>query len=163
EHAEATPDVERAIDQQRGGGRPLDMGVRRQMESALRADFSGVRVHTDNQANVLNNELSAKAFTTGQDIFFRPHAYNPASSIGRELLAHELTHVVQQNGTAISRKLSVSDPGDPHEIEAEHTARAIIQQEHSAPSPGTDVAKQEEEKQEEQIGMAGRMQDGVLR
>src|SRR5215471_2017522 len=134
EHPDASPDVERTIEQRRGGGQALDGGVRRQMETALGADFSGVRVHTDSQANVLNHELSAKAFTTGQDIFFRQGAYDPGSSIGRELLAHELTHVVQQNGAAISRKLSVSQPGDAHEVEAEQSARAIIQQEHSAPT-----------------------------
>src|SRR5262245_34827402 len=74
QHPDAPPDVERTVEQRRGGGQPLDAGVRRQMESALRADLGGVRVHTDSQANVLNHELSAKAFTTGQDVFFRQGA-----------------------------------------------------------------------------------------
>ena len=60
-----------------------------------------MRVHTGPRADSLNHTLQAKAFTTGQDIFFRQGAYNPASSGGQELLAHELTHVVQQNGDRV--------------------------------------------------------------
>ena len=90
--------VESSIQQARGGGQSLDRGVRTQMESSLGTDFSGVRVHTDSRANSLNHSLSARAFTTGQDVFFRSGAYNPGSSSGRELIAHELTHVMQQRG-----------------------------------------------------------------
>lgn len=68
------------------------------MERALGADFGGVRVHTDERADALNRSLRARAFTTGADIFFRRGAYDPASPGGREVLAHELTHVVQQQG-----------------------------------------------------------------
>jgi hypothetical protein len=163
EHDDAPSDVERTIEQRRGGGQSLDGGVRRQMETALKADFSGVRVHTDGESNGLNHALSAKAFTTGQDIFFRQGAYDPGSSIGRELLAHELTHVVQQNGAAISRKLSVSQPGDTHEMEAEQTARAIIQQEHSAPSAAAEIDKQDDKDQEPTTAMASRAHDEVQR
>jgi hypothetical protein len=123
------PTVERDIQSQRGGGQPLDTGVRGQMESSFGADFSRVRVHTGVQADSLNHELSARAFTTGHDIFFRHGAYQPGSTVGRELLAHELTHVVQQNGDQVKRSMSVSQPGDPHELEAEHTARVVMQRE----------------------------------
>ena len=123
--------VESAIQQKRGGGHSLDSGVRRQMEGALGTDFSGVRVHTDAHSDGLNRSLSARAFTTGQDIFFRQGAYEPGSSSGRELIAHELTHVVQQDGDKVRRAMTVSQPGDPHEVEAEHTARAVMQLEHS--------------------------------
>jgi hypothetical protein len=139
---EVSPHVEEAINRDRGGGQPLDAGVRRQMESAFGADFGSVRVHTDSQAHKLNQELSAKAFTTGQDIFFRQGAYEPGSSPGRELIAHELTHVVQQSGDTVSRQFTVSQPGDDHEVEAEHTARAIMQQEHQ-----TGIGGEEEDKQ----------------
>jgi hypothetical protein len=91
------PEVEQAIQTARGGGQALDSAVRVQMEPALGADFGGVRVHTGGQADALNRSLSARAFTTGQDIFFKQGEYSPGSSGGRELLAHELTHVVQQN------------------------------------------------------------------
>ena len=61
-------------------------------------DFSNVNIHTDSSADNLNRSLGAKAFTTGNDIYFRSGEYNPSSSSGQELLAHELTHVVQQTG-----------------------------------------------------------------
>jgi hypothetical protein len=76
------------------------------MEPAFGADFSGVRVHSDSKAHGLNQSLQARAFTTGQDIFFRGGEYNPGSSAGKELVAHELTHVVQQNGPAVAKKPS---------------------------------------------------------
>jgi hypothetical protein len=124
--------VESAIQGKRGGGNSLDGGVRRQMEGALGADFSGVRVHVDTQADSLNRSLSARAFTTGKDIFFRQGAYEPGSSTGRELIAHELTHVVQQDGDKVRRAMTVSQPGDPHEVEAENTARAVMQLEQAS-------------------------------
>lgn len=104
EGGDVAPDVERSIQASRGGGRPLDEPVRRSMENAFGADFSRVRIHTGGQADALNQTLQAKAFTTGQDIFFRGNAYAPQSQGGQELLAHELTHVVQQNGPAVQPK-----------------------------------------------------------
>jgi len=95
---EVTPEVESSIESARGGGQGLDAGVRGQMESAFGADFSGVRIHTGGQSHALNRAVSAVAFTTGKDIFFRDGAYNPAGTDGKKLLAHELTHVVQQGG-----------------------------------------------------------------
>jgi len=84
------------------------------MESTLHADFSRVRVHTDTEADALNRALHARAFTTGRDIFFGRHEYNPATSDGRELLAHELTHVVQQTTEPPLRQL---DGGSIAELE----------------------------------------------
>lgn len=139
--SDVSQNVEGAIEKERGGGHGLDAGVKRQMESSLGSDFGGVRVHTDQRADSLNRSLSARAFTTGQDIFFREGAYQPGSSVGRELIAHELTHVVQQNGNAVKRAMSVSQPGDPHEVEAEQTARAVMQQEHS----GSNTKEEEKE------------------
>ncbi|MBU7584272.1 MAG: DUF4157 domain-containing protein [Nostoc sp. TH1S01] len=92
----ASPDVEAGIQRARSGGQPLADSIREPMEQAFGADFSGVRVHTDAQADQLNQSIQAKAFTTGQDVFFRQGAYEPGSRGGQELLAHELTHVVQQ-------------------------------------------------------------------
>ena len=150
--AEAVPDVEQAIQRVRGGGQTLDSGARIRMESAFGADFSGVRVHTDGGADTLNRQLSARAFTTGQDIFFRQGAYNPGSSSGRELLAHELTHVVQQNGDKVQRKLTVGQPGDKYEQEADQVARAVMQQEQQPVQKESDeglVRRQIEEEEEE--------------
>lgn len=94
----ATPDLESSIQQSRGGGQPLSDTIREPMEQAFGADFSGVKVHTDTQSDQLNQSIQARAFTTGQDVFFRQGEYDPASRGGQELIAHELTHVVQQNG-----------------------------------------------------------------
>ena len=153
------PDVERAIESSRGGGHSLDSGVQAQMGRALGADFGGVRVHTDAGADGLNQALSARAFTTGQDIYFRQGEYNPGSSAGRSLLAHELTHVLQQNpdriqtksddegsqsgctcgggASAPQMKLAVSEPGDQYEQEADRIANTVMHQEQhgSAGSP----------------------------
>ena len=96
--------TEQSIQKARGGGQPLSPKVRGSMEGAFNANFSGVRVHTNSKANSLNTSLNARAFTTGQDLFFKKGAYNPGSSDGQKLIAHELTHVVQQNGSGVSRQ-----------------------------------------------------------
>ena len=83
------------INRQRGGGQPLDSTVQAGLGEAMGQDFSGVKVHTGAEADTLNQQLGARAFTTGQDVFFREGAYQPGSSSGRELIAHELTYVVQ--------------------------------------------------------------------
>jgi len=88
------------VESARGGGQALDPGVQREMEGHFGADFSGVRVHQDSQAADLNSRLSARAFTTGNDIFVGQGGLNAGSRGGKELLAHELTHVVQQGGAA---------------------------------------------------------------
>jgi hypothetical protein len=96
-------DLESTIESARSGGQAMDEGVRSKLEGAFGADFSGVSVHTDAQSDALNHSIQAKAFTTGSDIFFSKGAYDPGSPAGQELLSHELTHVVQQNG-AVQKK-----------------------------------------------------------
>lgn len=96
EGGEIEASVVQRIQGARGGGSGLDPKTRSGMEGAFGADFGRVRVHTDGQADSLNRSLNARAFTTGNDIFFRRGEYNPGSSGGKELLAHELTHTVQQ-------------------------------------------------------------------
>jgi len=88
--------VAQALQRERGVGQPLPAALRSSMEQALGADFGGVRVHTGARADQLNRSLQAAAFTSGRDIYFRRGAYSPASPRGTALLAHELTHVVQQ-------------------------------------------------------------------
>jgi hypothetical protein len=94
--AQASDNIETRIDSARGGGQPLADNIHKPMEQAFKADFSDVRVHTDSEADALNQQLGARAFTTGQDVFFREGEYSPGSDSGRKLIAHELTHVVQQ-------------------------------------------------------------------
>ncbi len=151
---EAAPDVEAGIEQSRPSGRPMDSGSRSQMESAFGVDFSGVRIHTGTQPDILNRAVDAVAFTTGRDIFFRDGSYNPDSSSGKELLAHELTHVVQQGGSPVvsdraervsvqrkcsecskeeedakqglQRKMVVGQPDDAYEGEADRVATEVV-------------------------------------
>jgi hypothetical protein len=105
---EVDPPLEGAIQQRRGGGQALPDATRHAMEQAIGADFGRVRVHSDAQSDRLNRSIQARAFTTGQDIFMRQGEYQPQARSGQELLAHELTHVVQQTQTrspAIQRML----------------------------------------------------------
>ena len=83
---------------QLGGGRPLDASIRSRMGSALGADLSGVRIHTDPTAAALSEREGARAFTVGQDVAFGPGEYQPDTPVGDALLAHELAHVAQQQG-----------------------------------------------------------------
>lgn len=92
-------DVETQIEQERGGGQALPDNVRSGLESGFGADFSNVRVHTDNTADNLSRSIQAQAFTTGSDIFFKQGSYDPNSKSGQELLAHELTHTIQQGAS----------------------------------------------------------------
>lgn len=91
------PAVERQIQRARGGGRPLPEAQRTYFESQFGRDFGDVRVHTGPAADEATRSLAARAFTIGRDIVFRSAAYEPGSNSGRRLLAHELTHVVQQD------------------------------------------------------------------
>jgi hypothetical protein len=119
------PDVEAAIAAARGSGQPAQPGVTGSIGAALGDSLSDVRVHTDGAAAELARSVSARAFTVGSDIFFGPGEYQPTTPAGRELLSHELVHVVQQRGAARSGPLTVSQPGDALEREAEDVARGI--------------------------------------
>jgi hypothetical protein len=109
---EASTDLESSIQSARGSGQSLDANLQRSMGQAMGADFSGVKVHTDSQSDQLNKSIQAKAFTTGQDVFFRQGAYEPSSRGGQELIAHELTHVVQQ-GNGINRSIQRKNTNIP--------------------------------------------------
>lgn len=93
---DAGPEVEAAIAAQRGRGSALPASVRDEMGTKLREDFTGVRVHTGGEADRLSRALNARAFTTDKDIFFRAGEFEPGTSRGRALVAHELGHVAQQ-------------------------------------------------------------------
>lgn len=115
----------RRINEARGGGQPLDGALQEQMGASLGHDFSEVRVHTGAEADELNCQFSARAFTIGSDIFFQRDAYDPDSISGRELIAHELIHVVQQGNGRLSgegNRMTVRPPGDDFEQEAEALA-----------------------------------------
>ncbi len=103
------PALESQIQLARSGGSALDPAARGAMEGAMGSDFSSVRVHTGQQSDSLNRSLSARAFTTGSDIFFRSGEYNPGTRQGQQLLAHELTHVVQQGAAGVRTKRMAGD------------------------------------------------------
>jgi hypothetical protein len=99
--------AEAAIQAARGGGSALPEGLRGEFEGFFGADLGGVRLHTDGKAADLSRSLGAEAFTVGSDVFFGDGRFDPSSSGGLDLIAHELTHVVQQGGGAqLSRKRS---------------------------------------------------------
>jgi hypothetical protein len=119
------PDVEAAIAAASGGGSRVSAGVADDVGGAYGQPLGDVRVHHDEHAAALSRAVSARAFTVGSDIFFGDGEYQPDSAGGRELLAHELAHVVQQQGAPNSGPLMVSQPGDTLEREAEAAARNI--------------------------------------
>jgi LysM repeat protein len=92
----ASSDVESSINSLKGSGQPLSESTRRYFEPRFGYDFSGVRVHTDGEASETAKSINAKAFTTGKDVVFSANQYSPETDSGKRLLAHELTHVVQQ-------------------------------------------------------------------
>jgi hypothetical protein len=119
------PEVEQAINSRRGGGRPLDSSTRERVSEQLGDPLADVRVHDDAAAGELARAVSARAFTTGADVYFAAGEHRPGTTEGDDLLAHELTHVVQQRGAPTSGPMQVSEPGDALEVEAEAAARDI--------------------------------------
>ncbi|MBW4457236.1 MAG: DUF4157 domain-containing protein [Nostoc indistinguendum CM1-VF10] len=102
---EAGDGIEQTLSQSKAGGSPLSDDVRTFMEPRFGADFSQVRVHNNGTAAQLNRKLQARAFTHGNDIFFNAGQYEPGSNSGKELLAHELTHVIQQTGSISNKQV----------------------------------------------------------
>jgi hypothetical protein len=115
-------DVAQQIEVRRGGGSPLPAAIREPLSQQLGADLGHVRVHSDATADGLSRSVQAQAFTSGSDIFFSSGSFQPSSTAGRELIAHEAVHVVQQGagGSAQPARAAttVSDPADAAETEA---------------------------------------------
>lgn len=109
-------------------GSPLPDTLMRKFESSLGANLSGVRVHTGSESAAANDAVGARAYTMGNDIHFGAGQYDPSSSSGQHLLAHEVAHTVQQSGGAQRRqfKLEVSSPDDALEHEADRAADAMV-------------------------------------
>lgn len=129
-----------------GGGRALEPDVRTDMEARLGADFTDVRVHTGGAASDSARAVGAHAYTVGSDVVFQ--RYDPSSTAGLTMLAHELTHVVQQrngpvDGSDTGTGVRISDPGDRFEREAASTAEAVM----SGPAPQAPVQRQEDEEE----------------
>ncbi len=113
------------------GGEPLDSPTRGYMESRLGEDFSDVRVHTGAKADESAHSINAQAYTVGNDVVFGGGKYQPDTPAGQRVIAHELTHVVQQrsgpvDGTDAPGGIKVSDPSDRFEQAAERTADSMM-------------------------------------
>ncbi|MDB5086627.1 MAG: hypothetical protein JWR09_621, partial [Mucilaginibacter sp.] len=102
--------VSNRIQSSMGGGQQLDGGTKSFMESRFGADFSDVKIHNGGESAELNQSLNAKAFTVSNNIYFNSGQYQPQTDSGKHLLAHELTHVVQQGGEQLYKKDLISQP-----------------------------------------------------
>jgi hypothetical protein len=114
-----------------GGGTPLAAATRADMESRFGQDFGDVRVHNDAAAHGSAQSVNAQAYTVGSNIVFQRDKYDPSSDTGKHMLAHELTHVVQQrsgpvDGTDAGGGVRVSDPSDRFEREAVANADHVM-------------------------------------
>ena len=126
---EAQPAVKEGIQQARGSGQPLDDSLQNRMSAEYDYNFDGVRVHTGAEADGLNRQLGARAFTTGSNIFFKQGQYEPASTSGQKLIAHELSHVGQQRTGRVrgsGEGLTVRPSGEAFEREADARARHSV-------------------------------------
>ncbi|HEU4718049.1 MAG TPA: DUF4157 domain-containing protein [Bacteroidia bacterium] len=104
--------IRSSLSTSKGSGRPLDDSAKMEMETTMGTDFSNVRIHTGANAHTMSESINARAFTHGQDIYFRDGHYNTQSKEGKELLAHELVHTKQEAGSdnAIHRKPDDKSP-----------------------------------------------------
>src|SRR3989338_5386777 len=102
------PSINDKLSSSKGSGSPISGGVKQEMESGFGADFSDVKIHTDDRAASMSKEIGAQAFTNKGDIYFNQGKFNPATQQGKTLLAHELTHTIQQ-GAAGEKKDSEAD------------------------------------------------------
>ncbi len=117
----APSNIENSLNSSKGSGSALPQATREEMESSFGADFSGVKIHNDSASVQMNKNLNAQAFTHGSDIYFNSGKYNSNNKEGWHLLAHELTHVVQQSGVSISnfvqRSCGAEEIGGPEGCE----------------------------------------------
>src|SRR2546428_6430949 len=110
-------------------GQPLDAGTRAFIEPRFGHDFSQVRVHADAKAAESAQAVNAVAYTVGKDVVFGAGQYTPRTGEGRRLLAHELTHVVQQGSrpTTLNQSLAIDPADNPLEREADRVADVMGQ------------------------------------
>lgn len=109
--------LENNLNGSKGKGQKLDEDTKNEMETGIGSDFSNVNVHTDAQAVQMNQDLGADAFTHGNDIYFNRGQYNPTTKKGKHLLAHELTHTVQQGGAVQRKKAQTNISSTSHNVQ----------------------------------------------
>lgn len=138
----ASSHFESRVSAAKGSGQPLSESTRSFFEPRFGTDFSSVRVHTDSTAAQGARSINAKAFTTGSNIFFNSGYYSPGTSTGKDLLAHELTHTIQQGGANVLHRtidgpfvLSKAPP---------HLAKDMINRANEHPKEGSGKSPEEE-------------------
>jgi|GEM_PF-4617039 len=139
-------DLSSKLTQSKGGGVGMDASTQQQMSSGFGSDFSNVRIHTDSNAVQMNKELGSHAFTNGSDVYFNSGKYDPSSDSGKHLLAHELTHTVQQgaSGKTVAKKENPeAEEITPVQTKSSETALQ------KADDPCADVKPKEEAKKED--------------
>ncbi|HYN73200.1 MAG TPA: DUF4157 domain-containing protein, partial [Nakamurella sp.] len=152
-----------------GGGSPLASDVRDEMQARLGHDFGDVKVHNDSQAHESARSVNAHAYTVGSNIVFQRDKYDPSSTDGKTMLAHELTHVVQQrsgpvDGTSAGGGIKVSDPSDRFEREAAANADRVMSADLTAspaaggPSSAAAVQRDEAPEEEEETAQGSFVQ-----
>lgn len=142
-----------AIERERGRGASLDPAIASQAGTVMGAEFDDVAIHTGTTADTLSRQLGATAFTTGNDIFFRQGAYDPGSSGGQRLIAHELTHVVQQGGAPapVQGQMAVNDPEDAFEAEADAVAEQVMAVQRQELEEEEELVQMQEDEEEEEL------------
>jgi predicted ABC-type ATPase len=134
---EADSDFERQLSHTKGRGSPLPQKTQQEFEQSFGTNLDKVRIHTNATSNQLNRSIQAKAFTHGNDIHFDAGEFNPTTAQGKHLLAHELTHTIQQTGgkqaKGVQTKLQVGAANDRYEQEAEHIASRVAKSQHVTP------------------------------
>ena len=141
EGGDLDPDTERELQSARTGGTALDAGVQRHFGQAMGADVSAVRLHAGQQATSLNNQMGAKAFTLGNDIFFSDGIPDTGSDAGLGLVAHEVAHTVQQGASPVSRAVQRKAEDESGESEGTEGAAPDVLQ-----GVGEDVDAEDVEK-----------------
>jgi hypothetical protein len=127
--SEVTPAISSGIQLLQGGGRPLSGTERSFFEPRFGADFSNVRIHSGKRASNAAQSVNARAFTFGHNVVFGAGEYSPNALAGRKLLAHELMHVVQQNGgQALFSKVKNSDDIIPNSQELSIVSPEFVRQ-----------------------------------
>ncbi|MBO9634744.1 MAG: DUF4157 domain-containing protein, partial [Chitinophagaceae bacterium] len=151
--------IESQLDQSKGAGSPLPSGIREGMETAFGADFSAVKIHTGSSAAQMSTGLRAHAFAHGSDIYFNSNQYSPGTRQGQKLLAHELTHTIQQGTSSpvVNRSATVQREVDCNATEespapaaaeeasttADHAPCAVTNPPGETPPEGTEEPHEE--------------------
>jgi uncharacterized protein DUF4157 len=144
------PEMVDEVLQRKGSGEPMPEVARQPLEQHFGADLGGVRVHSDGESAALNRELDAQAFTVGGDIFFADGKYNPSSSEGQGLLAHELTHVGQQTGFGGQSVQREGAPEEEETLQRLAVQRQATEEENpNRPAASAEMGSQENERRQQ--------------